>query len=504
MPRRRESSLWFVRTASIVALGSVAALSACNSLGQWAHNGFKVGPNYVTPEVAISPQWIDENDVRLSSTEPAERDWWKVFNDPVLDDLVATAYQQNLSLREAGLRVLEARAILGIAVGEFFPQQQGAEGGFTRTTVSERQFGDLPIPFPKRTFDNWSLGFGLSWEIDFWGRFRRSIESARAQLDASVDQYDDVLVTMVGDVATRYVQIRTIEARIATARANIELQKQTLAIAAAKFDGGDVSELDVDQATATLARTEASVPQLEIEHRIASDSLCVLLGIPAEDLTKRLGAGDIPVAPTSVAVGIPADLLRRRPDVRREERLAAAACAKIGIAESDFYPAISLGGSIGTSAEDISDLFTGGAMTGSIGPSFQWKLFDYGRTSSNVQRQKAAFEAAVAAYEQSVLKANSEAENGIVRFLRSQERAKHLRVAVAAARKSVAIALLQYKEGMVDFNRVSLLEQDLLENEDLEADARGEIARGLVDAYRALGGGWEAWLGEAPPVVRAP
>lgn len=496
MPPPGTSTFHRARTASIIALGSTIVFTGCGPLGQWAKNGLKVGPNYVEPDAAISGGWIDANDVRLVSTEPAEREWWKVFNDPVLDELVVTASQQNLSLREAGFRVLESRAILGIAIGEFFPQQQGAEGGFSRTTVSEKQFGDLPIPFPKRTFDNWSLGFGLSWEIDFWGRFRRAIEAAEAELEASVDEYDDVLVTMLSDVATRYIQIRTIEARLATARANIVLQKDTLAIAQAKFDGGDVSELDVDQATSTLARTEAQVPQLEIERRIAGDSLCVLLGIPTASLSERLGKGGIPTAPTSVAVGIPADLLRRRPDVRRQERLAAAECAKIGIAESDFYPAISLGGSIGVSAEQFSDLFTSGSGTGSIGPSFQWKLFDYGRTASNVRLKKAAFEAAVASYEQSVLKANAEAESGIVRFLQSQQRAKHLRDAVAAAQKSAAIALLQYKEGMVDFNRVSLLEQDLLETEDLEADARGEIARGLVDTYRALGGGWEAWLGE--------
>lgn len=481
-------------SASLVVL--TVFLTSC-SLDQWAKNGFKVGPEYATPNADVAATWIDANDERLSSTEPDVRAWWSAFGDPTLDALVASAQDGNLTLREAGQRVLEARAVLGIAVGELFPQEQGAQGGFSRTEVSERQFGDLPIPYPKRTFSNWNVGFGLSWEIDFWGRFRRAVESAEARLDASVDQYDDVLVTLAGDVATRYVELRTIESKLAIARSAIVLQTQTLDIAKAKYEGGDVSQLDVDQAAATLAKTEASIPQLLIEHRIASDSLCVLLGLPAQDLQSRLGAGAIPVAPPTIAIGIPADLLRRRPDVRREERLAAAQCAKIGIAESDFYPAISLGGSLGFSAEDLSDLFSGNSFTGSFGPSFQWKLLDYGRTASNVRRQQAAFEAAVASYRQAVLKANAEVENGLVRFLESQARVASLRSAVASTQSAVDIALLQYKEGTVDFNRVSLLEQDLLEVQDLEASARGEIARGLIDTYRALGGGWQQSAGDA-------
>ena len=468
---------------------AVVTLGGCTPLKEYIHNGFKVGPNYSTPPAAVSEQWIDTSDKRVRTDEDDLSKWWKVFKDPVLDAIICDAYKQNLTLREAGFRVLAARAQLGIAVGEFFPQTQQNVGGFTRNAVSgqvaNRQFT------PELYFNTWTYGFGLAWELDFWGKFRRSIESAGAQLDASVYEYDDVLVTLLGDVASNYVQLRTLQQQLEYVRENVKLQKTTLDIAQAQFLGGQVSELDPDQAQATLSQTTSQIPQLEIQIRQTANRLCVLLGIPTIDLEKKLGVSGIPVAPPEVVVGIPADLLRRRPDVRRDERLAAAAAAQIGIADADFYPAVSINGQIGYQAERFPNIFTPAAFTGLIGPSFQWNVLNYGRIVNNVRLQEARFNESVARYQNSVLRANSEVEDGIVAFVKSHAQSRELQESVKAAQKSVDVALAQYKAGMIDFNRVSLLEQDLVTRQTLLAQANGSIALGLVQTYKALGGGWQ-------------
>jgi NodT family efflux transporter outer membrane factor (OMF) lipoprotein len=437
----------------------------------------------------VAEHWIDAADVRVRSESTDDSQWWTVLNDAVLNDLIQTAYRQNLTLREAGVRVLAARAQLAIAVGSFFPQSQQAQGGYEHVAVSgqvaNRQFT------PQRFFDQWSYGFGLAWELDFWGRFRRAIESADDSLDASVENYDDVLVTLLGQVATAYVQIRTIEQELVYVRTNIELQKQTLDIAQVRFKDGATTELDVDQAASTLAQTESQVPQLEIQLRQANNQLCILLGMPVEDLQPKLGSGPIPTTPTDVVVGIPADLLRRRPDVRRQERLAAAQCAQIGVAEADFYPAITINGAFGYAAKDFGSLFTSKAFEGNVGPSFQWNILNYGRILNNVRLQDAKFQELVVDYQNTVLQADQEVENGLVAFLRSQQQAKFLAESVAAQEKAVKVALAQYKGGLVDFNRVSLIEQNLVAQQTQLAQAQGGIALGLIQVYEALGGGWQ-------------
>lgn len=476
------------RTRELVLILALA-LCGCTPLSEYIHNGLKVGPNYRRAPAPVAQDWIDANDVRVRKESDDLSRWWTVFNDPALDSLIQTGYQQNLTLREAGFRVLQARAQLGIAVGEFFPQLQNMSGSWKRQELSlnapNRQF------LGERLFSQWTYGFGLAWELDFWGRFRRAIESAEARLDASVEDYDDVLVTLLGDVASNYVQVRTLEQEIQYIRTNIELQRETLKIAKARFDGGQATELDVDQAQSTLSQTEAQVPQLEIKLREANNRICILLGIPPEDLRAKLGAGTIPVAPAEAVVGIPAELLVRRPDVRKAERKAAEQSARIGIAEADLYPAISITGNIGLQAQDFTDLFEGQSFFGSIGPSFQWKVLNYGRIVNNIRLQDARFQELVTSYQNTVLKANEEVENGLVRFLRAQQQARYLAESVKAAEKAVKIAIAQYKGGLVDFNRVSLLEQNLVQQQDLLAQARGSIALGLIHVYRALGGGWQ-------------
>ena len=483
------------RMAICMAWLVVVISSGCTSFRDYVGNGLKVGPNYLRPAAPVANDWIDEADIRVRGETADLSAWWRVFRDPVLDGLVTRAYQQNLTLREAGFRVLAARAQLGIAIGQFFPQQQDAFGSYARNAVSRASAntGFLPQQF----FDQWNVGFALAWELDFWGRFRRAIEAADADLDASVENYDDVLVTLVGDVASTYVRMRVFEAELELVRGNVELQRKTLELATARFRGGNATELDVDQAQSNLSQTEALAPQFEIQIRAANNALCVLLGIPPEDLRKIVGASDIPVAPIDVSAGIPADLLARRPDVRRAERLVAAQSARVGVATSELYPHISIVGNIGTTAEKAENLFTSPALQGVVAPGFQWNLLNYGRLLNNIRLQDARLQELVVAYQQTVLDAAREVENGIITFLRSQKRADSLADSVVAAQRAVEISLAQYRGGTVDFNRVALLQQNLVQQQDLQAQARGAISLGLIDAYRALGGGWQIRL--APP-----
>jgi len=305
-------------------------------------------------------------------------------------------------------------------------------------------------------------------------------------------------------VATNYTQMRVTDERIRYARENVAVQRKTLDIAEARFKAGTVGQIDVVQAKTLLYQTEAGIPELEISLRVTINQLCILLGIPPEELRAKLGPARIPVAPTEVAVGIPADLLRRRPDVRRAERLAAAQCALIGVAESDFYPHISIIGTIGYSALQFPNLFRSSAQNATIGPSFQWNILNYGRILNNVRLQDAKFNELAAAYQNTVLTGAQEAENGLVVFLKGQERTKLQAESVDFADKSVKIVLAQYEAGTVDFTRVTQLEQILVQEQDTLAQAQGETPTGLIQVYRALGGGWELRNTGCEPKVLAP
>jgi NodT family efflux transporter outer membrane factor (OMF) lipoprotein len=482
--------LFKVRPVHLAAFGAlIGSLSGCTPLDEYVRNGFKVGPNYHRPPAPVEGDWIDAADVRVRKESDDLSRWWTVFNDPVLNALICDAYRQNLTLREAGFRVLQARADLAIAIGGLFPQQQVANGGFIQRGVSLKVANRIATP--QRWFGTWNYGFSLAWEVDFWGRLRRLIEAANDHLDASVEDFDDVLVTLLGDVASNYVQLRTLEQQLEYLRTNVALQRVSLDIAQARFKGGQASQLDVDQAQTILSETESQVPQQLILIRQTTNRLCILMGIPPEELRARLGPAAIPTAPPEVVAGMPADLLRRRPDVRREERRAAEECARIGVADADFYPAITVLGNIGYAASEFSRMFNSKAFYGSIGPTFQWNLLNYGRILSHVRRQEAKFQEQIAHYQQTVLKASEEAENGLVTFLRAHERTRFAAESVKAAEKAVSAAQSQYKNGLVNFNRVALLQQNLVTQQNLLATARGEIAQGLIQVYRALGGGWQ-------------
>ena len=455
--------------------------------------GCLLGPDFQTPPASVADTWLEQGNKAVDSTAAEHRDWWTVFNDPRLTRLIQLAYQQNLTLQTAGARVLEARARLGIAIGEFYPQQQqlGASLTYNRIPVS------LPYNVIANTYWADQLGAQVAWELDIWGKLRRAIESADGSFLASVANYDDVLVTLVGDVATAYVQIRTIETQIAIAQDNVERQRAALKIAQAKFRYGTATKRDVYQAENVLGATEATIPKLNMQLAQTKNALSVLLGMPPGQLDDLLaGSADIPTAPAQVIVGIPADLLRRRPDVRRAELQAAAQSAQIGFAKADLFPTLSLLGTIGISATDIGSsnlgkAFTAGNLHYNVGPAVQWNILNYGQITNNVRVQDAKFQELLIDYQNTVLKAQKEVEDGIATFIYSRDQVEFLQQSVDAAEGAVKIALLQYKEGSADFTTVLTAEQNLYQAQNNLALATGSIALGLITTYRALGGGWQ-------------
>jgi NodT family efflux transporter outer membrane factor (OMF) lipoprotein len=463
--------------------------------------GCMVGPNFVRPKAEVSPEWLETGDKRVITAPSAYRDWWRAFDDEVLDRIIARAYRENLSLRIAGLRVLEARAQLGIAVGEFYPQIQQAFGSLQTNRPSKRSAASTAGVSPQ--FWQSEIGFSASWELDFWGKFRRTIESANAGWLATIADYDSVLVSLTADVANSYVLIRTLQKRIEIARRNVEIQKESLQIAEARFRYGTVTQLDVEQAKTVLNNSLASIPALQAQRRQAENALCVLLGLAPSHLTDILeGPPEIPVSPPQVIVGIPADLLRRRPDVRSAEYQAAAQCALIGAAKADLYPAFSLNGTFGFLSTDLgknrlSDMFQWQSRTFQAGPSFTWNLFNYGQITNNVRVQDALFQELLIVYQNTVLAAQQDVEDNLAAFLKAQDQAGFLAQAVTAAQKTLDLAVQQYRQGVVDFTTVLIAQQALLAEQDSLATTLGNISSSLVGVYRALGGGWEIQEGNA-------
>jgi NodT family efflux transporter outer membrane factor (OMF) lipoprotein len=452
-----------------------------------------VGPDFKRPTAPVADEWLEPGNVSIGWNRETDRNWWTVFKDPSLIRLVELAYQRNLTLRTAGVRVLEARAQLAGAIGEFYPQQQLASASVA--------YNRIPFSAPFNITNNvyWQDSFATQavWELDLWGKLRRAIESADDAYLASVANYDDALVTLIGDVASDYIQIRTTERQIAIASDNIERQKKALKIATAKFKYGTATKRDVYQAEDVLGATEATVPQLNIQLAQNENALAVLLGPPPGRVDEWLaGASDIPTAPRYAAVGIPADLLRRRPDVRRAELQAAAQCAQIGFAKADLLPTLSLVGSVGTIATDIAggslgNVFSSNSLAYSAGPGLQWDFLNYGQITNNVRMQDAKFQESLVDYQNTVLKAQQEVENGIAVFVKSREQAAFLQQSVKAAEGAMRIAMLQYRQGIADFTTVLTAEQNLYQAQNNLAIATGDIALGLIATYRALGGGWQ-------------
>ena len=456
-----------------------------------------VGPDFVKPDAPVATKWQEADDPHINTQDIEYKDWWKVFNDPVLDRLIATAYEQNLSLQAAGVRILEARAQLGIATGYQYPQSQSVGAGAARSQSSTNAppFSNLPsevVDGVDTTKNYWNMNFDAAWEADIWGKFRRGIEAADANYLANLLNYDAVLVTLTGDVAAVYVSIRTLEERLAHASSNVKLQRQGLDIAQNRFRLGATSELDVQQSLALLKQTESMIPSLQLALGQHKNALSILLGTPPGDLQGLLdGNGKIPHAPTVAAVGIPADLIRRRPDVRAAEMAAAMQSAVIGVSEADLYPHFVLAGSIGIAGDTFSSQFRSGSGIGYFTPFIRWDILNYGRIKNNVRVQDARFEQLLLGYQNVVLKAAREVEDGLLGFLHTQEQAGYLDSAVKASQRASYLALLQYREGAVDYTRVLNTQTSLLQQQDALTSAQGQVVNSLVSVYKSLGGGWQ-------------
>jgi NodT family efflux transporter outer membrane factor (OMF) lipoprotein len=449
-----------------------------------------IGPDFSPPAAELPQHWNDTGSATPERQQEDYSQWWQVFQDTVLNTLVETARSQNLTLQIAGLRVLEARAQLGIVTGSLYPQSQTLSGNYSYNRGKE-------TPLTDKYFSQAGTGFDVAWEMDFWGKFRRSLESADANLLASVAGYDDVLVTLTAEVARNYILIRTLEERIRLAHGNIAIQARSLELTTNQFEAGSVTELDMQQATTQLRNTQATVPALQISLDKARHALSILMGMPPQDLADILGSdGKIPSAPAGVAAGIPAELLRRRPDIRQAELQAAAQSAQVGVASAELLPSFTLFGSFGWNVTDagqdsLGDLFDSSNFSFSTGPAFNWKILNYGRLKNQVRVQDARLQQLLTNYENTVLVAAGEVEDAISGFMNSRREAEFRGKSATAAERSSALSMLQYTEGVTLYQSVLDSNRALASQQDAYAQVRGNIAINLIALYKALGGGWE-------------
>jgi len=452
-----------------------------------------VGPDFVRPDPQTNPAWLDAELDQFVTESPELADWWIVLDDPVLDDLISIAHKQNTSLQIAGLRVIEAQASLQIALGNRYPQTQALAGSATAVGKSS---SDDDTALSGLEFTQLSVGASISWEIDFWGKFRRGVEAADASLLASIAGYDAAMVLVTASVADIYVAIRSFEEQLRVARDSLEIQERSYEIVQVLYLYGSSSELDALQAQTLLLSTQAVVPQLEIGLQQAKNALSVLLGIaPADVSTLLAGPGKLPSVPASVAVGIPADMLRQRPDVRRAELQARAQNAAVGIATANLYPSFSLSGSLGlTSTEgnnDSGNLFGSDSIAYSAGPSFVWSFLNYGRIRNNIRVQDARLQQALVNYQETVLQAARETEDAMAALIGTRRQDEILAEGVASASRSAELSLLRYKEGFADYQRVLDAQQALFSQQQRYASNRGAVISSLIALYRSLGGGWQ-------------
>ncbi|HSI53030.1 MAG: TolC family protein [Ramlibacter sp.] len=471
----------------LLVLAAAALLAGCTT----------VGPNFERPRATWLDAWTGgslktlNEDARVPRATSVSPEWWTHFRDPVLNQLIAEAHRVNPTVRTAGLRIMEARAQLGIAGSALYPQAQQVTGqalwaGEKRSGASDTSAG---------TFN---AGFQIGWEIDFWGKFRRGVEAADANYFASIAQYDDLQVLMAAQVASLYSSIRTTEVRLVIARQNTAILKRSLDITEVLFKGGAESELDVQQAKALYLGTLSSIPQLESALRQTQNALGILLARapgPLPEMATNTSA--IPTAPVEAVVDIPADLLRRRPDIRAAELQMAAQSALIGVSVADLYPSISLVGLVGLSATTLSGaprVFNWG-----LGPNLVWNVFDHGRLTNTVLVQDARFQQLYEVYQDSLLRAAREVDDAAVGYVRTGEQILLLAEAVKAAQRSLDIANVQYREGLVDFERVLDSQRVLFTQQDALVTSRGALVQNLISLYKAMGGGWEQ--GRTRPVL---
>ncbi|MHC4315748.1 MAG: efflux transporter outer membrane subunit [Planctomycetota bacterium] len=436
--------------------------------------GCKVGPDYERPDLQLPNNWNQELSGQSGQSADQLHQWWTLLDDPVLDGLIEQVGQANLDVRAAMMRVAESRALRDFTAGRSSPQVD-AIGLYSRS----RNSGNTRFAFPgipTDPYDLYAAGFDAGWEIDLFGQIKRSVESSQALLESSIDDYHDVLRSLFAEVARNYVELRTTQARIQYTLQNIEAQEETVKLTEGRFEAGLSPELDVAQAKLNLDNTKAEVPALRLAEIQTINRIAVLLGQYPQSLRTKLKDGkSIPTSVEPGALGLPADLLRRRPDIRRAERELAAQTARVGVATADLYPAFSLTGTFTFQAEDFGDVGRSSSKAYSFGPGLRWHLL------SGDRRLR---------YEQTVLSAVEEVENAMASFIQESKRRISLQSSADESKRSVKLVRELYANGLTDFQNVLDMQRTLWTQQDRLAVSRGQIVLNLIRIYKAVGGGW--------------
>jgi multidrug efflux system outer membrane protein len=453
--------------------------------------GCAVGPDYQPPKTSAPAQWTS-NMAGGETNGPVDlAQWWKNFNDTNLNSLMLTAIQSNLTLKVAEAHVREARAQKGIVSAGLWPDLNGS-GSYSRNHYGEHAFPPLAgfgVPLDYNLYD---ANFDATWELDVFGGTRRAVQSANAQVGAAEYGQRDVLVSLLAEVARDYISARAYQQRLAIARDNIKVERDVLDLTSNRFDNGLGNDLDVEQAKALLDTTEAEVPSLQTGFDESVYQLSVLLGQPPGTLLDEMSAQTaIPLTPPIVPVGLPSDLLLRRPDVAEAERNLAAATAQIGVAKADLYPKFSLTGIAGVQSTSAGNWFQYASKYWSAGPTVQWEIFEAGSIVANIHVQNARQEEALYQYQQTVLVALEDTENALTAYAREQVRRESLGESVASDQQALELATQLYKNGLTDFLNVLDSESALYNEQDALVQSDQTVSLDLVQLYKALGGGWE-------------
>ncbi len=456
--------------------------------------GCKVGPDYVEPEVEVTDEWYADVEDEMSQEEPDITKWWESLGDTTLTNLVRESELANLDLRIAVARVAEVRALRGISKGDLYPDLV-LEGAYSRSQLSENgPIGQLitGVGGDPSAVDQWETTASSFWEIDLFGRIRRGVEAATAEFEASIEDYRDVLVSLYAEVALSYVEVRSLQRRLEYARQNVTAQRESLELTRDRFEAGLTSALDVAQAEQNLAQTESTIPTLETRLNASLNRLSVLLGEQPGAVNDRLAEGDgvIPREPSDIMVGVPADILRRRPDVRSAERQLAAQTARIGVATADLYPSFSLAGAVQTVAKTFTGQFEEGSLGWSIIPGFRWDLFKGGKIRNNIRAEEARTDQALNGYQQTILLALEEVENAMIAYDRERIRRARLEEAADASQRAVDLVRTQYISGLTNFQNLLDTQRSLFQQQDELAASEGQVIQNLIELNRALGGGW--------------
>ena len=451
-----------------------------------------VGPNYQKPEIKTPDAWHEAVSREMAKESGATlQTWWEIFDDPILNHLIEQARRSNLDLKMAVSGIAAARARLGIVSGLELPDAN-ALGSFSRFKHSDN--GPLKQLAPPNGFDGQNMfmvGVDALWEIDIFGRIRRQIEAAGAEYEASIEDYRDVLVTLFADVALAYVEIRSCQRRIAYAEANAVTQRKMLDLTRARYDSGISSKLDTAQAMSNLADTEAAIPPFRILLNSTINRLAVLLNVNADTLQSKLaGSKPIPLAREDIGIGVPADLLRQRPDIRMAEKQLAAQTALIGVATADLYPRFAISGFFGLETGSFSDMSGGSSLAWGIKSPIKWNFFSGGKTRSNIIFHEEIAQQDLFKYKDTVLKAMEEVRNAILAHNQEKIRRNWLLAAVAATQEAVDLVIVQYETGLTDFNNVLDTQRTLFDQQDKLVASQANVVLDLIRIYKALGGGW--------------